>query len=392
MRLLIALAAFAALATAPGCSRHDQSGEAAHTRPPPLSLEQFPRSSTLSIASVDCRLQAAQTVRVTAPATGRLHLLVPPEKRRLEKAELWAVFDSEALAAASEVVAARREALEVRRKRVLEMELPRHRLELEDQLAETKRWQDVARRIGSDEEVRRSMAEFLPPAGLPGLGDLPGYERRANLLGLEIASVDATAKSELAVAETELKESEVELAAKKASHEMRAPFAGELLWNLSSSRSDPDHNVAAGELVAVIRQTDAIECEVRMQDSRWLVLPTESLVLALPSPRGGKVSAPFCRSRLREEQQQDAIYYVFQIPQDEGAEFKAGGNALLPGELRRILSREARIVPKIELLRAYPDAFGRADWAGGVERIWPGAQVEALGNAFVAILDPPARK
>ena len=129
-----------------------------------------------------------------------------------------------------------------------------------------------------------------------------------------------------------------------------------------------------------------------MQDSRWLVLPTESLVLALPSPRGGKVSAPFCRSRLREEQQQDAIYYVFQIPQDEGAEFKAGGNALLPGELRRILSREARIVPKIELLRAYPDAFGRADWAGGVERIWPGAQVEALGNAFVAILDPPARK
>jgi hypothetical protein len=318
-------------------------------------------------------------------------LLVPPEKLHLEKGELWAVFDAATLEAGSAVVAARREALEIRRKRLLEIELPRHRLDLQDQLAETKRWQDIARRIGSDDEVRRSMAEFLPPAGMPGLGDLAGYEQRTNLLGLEIATAEPTTRSELDMAEAELKQSEVELAAKKTSHELRAPFAGELVWNLSSARSEPDHDVAAGELVAVIRQTDSIECEVRMQDSRWLVLPTESLALSLRSPGGPRVLAPFFRSRLREEQQQDVIYYEFQIPQAGAAEFKSSGNALLPGEILEVLTREARIVPKIELLRAYPDAFGRADWEGGVQRIWPGANVQAQGNALVAILDPPGR-
>ena len=346
----------------------------------------------LAITSIDCRLQAGQAVRLTAPGTGRLHLLVPPEKRRVEKGELWAVFDSESLEANAAVVAARRAALEERRKRLLEIELPRRRLELEDKLAETKRWREIAQRIGSDEEVRRSLAEFLPPTGLPNLADLPGYERRAELLRLEIASVDASAKSELAVAEAELKQSETELAAKKALHEFRAPFAGELGWNLSATRNEPDYNVTAGELVAVIRQTDAIEGEVRMQDSRWLVLPTESLVLALQAPSGRRVLAPFSRTRLREEQQQDAVYYVFRIPPGEAAEFKASGEALLPGEILEVLPRGARLVPKVDLLRAYPEAFGRADWTTGVQRIWPGAEVEALGNALVAVVDPPGRK
>ena len=382
----------AVLSTATGCSRPDRSEAAARARPPPLSLEQFPTGRMLAITSVDCRLQAGQTVRIMAPGTGRLHLLVPPEKHEVGKGELWAVFDAETLEAGSGVLAARRAALEERRKRLLEIEIPRHRMELENQLAETRRWHDIARRIGHDEEVRRGMAEFLPPAGMPDLADLTGYERREDLLGLELASVDATANRELAVAEAELKQGEIELAAKKALHEFRAPFAGELVWNLASARSEQDYQVTAGELVAVIRETDAIEGEVRMQDSRWLVLPTESLRLALPSPSGRKVLAPFCRSRLREEQQRDAIYYSFRIPPEEGGEFKTSGEALLPGEILEVLPREARMVPKLELLRAYPDAFGRADWTGGVQRIWPGAQVEALGNALVAILAPPDRK
>ncbi len=389
---LIMLAAVASLALGPGCSRPGRVDQAATEHPPALSLERYPKSAVLAIATVNCRLQAARTIRVTAPGTGRLHLLVPPEKHQLEKNELWAVFDPATLEADAAVVAARRAALAVRRQHLLEIEVPRHRLDLEDQIAETRRLQDIARRLGTDDEIRRSLAEFLPPTGMPAPGDLAGYDRRTSLLDLEIASVDATPKSELAVGEAELRQSETELAAKQASHELRAPFAGELGWNISAQRNEPDYNVTAGELVAVIRQTDAIECEVRMQDSRWVVLPTESLVLAVSSPGGRKVRAPFVRSRLREEQQQDAVYYIFQIPPDEAAEFNASGSALLPGEILELLPQEARIVPKIELLRAYPDVFDRADWAGGVPRIWPGAHVQALGNAYVAIREPPGRK
>ena len=122
-----------------------------------------------------------------------------------------------------------------------------------------------------------------------------------------------------------------------------------------------------------------------MNDSRWLSMPPEALFLRLRLANGAELKLPYAGRRIREEMRAEVLNYVFTIPEAGVAVLRRNIDSVLAAELMLQLERKARIVPKVALLTAHPEAFASANWAEGVSTLWPEFSVVAVGTTSVAI-------
>ena len=352
--------------------------------------EQFRMLDTLPVARVDARILAEQSTRFYAPGNGRLQIVIDRAGGVVEKGVLWAVFSPEVLKLGDEMLEARRVALNLRRETLSQVDIPQKRLELEKKLREAQRLQEIAKRLGADEAAWKTLAELMPEAGLEAADRSPAViDRTVAILTQQLAFLSSEkgggASQELQVAEVELRQAETEQALKRSQYEMRMPFAGELVCNLELREGVREYPVANGQLIGVARKADQLSCEVRMQDSRWLAMPPESLFLRLRLGNGTEMRLPYAGRRIREEMRTEVLNYVFSVPAAGVEALRRNIDSVVAADLAMQLERPARIVPKVALLTSYPLEFSTADWAGGVAAVWPGAAVAAAGTSFVAI-------
>lgn len=386
-RALISVIAMICLAA--GCSPRQKSGPS-ETKAVMWQWEQFPLSDTLPVARVDARVQAEMSMRFYAPGNGQLQVLLNRKSGAVAENQLWAVFSPEALRLGDEMLAARRTALKMRWETLNQVDIPQKRLEIEKKLREARRLQEIAKRIGADEDVWKSLTELMPEAGLDKADRTSAViDRTVEILTQQLAFLSgekgAGASQELQVAEVELRQAEIEQGAKRSQYEMRVPFAGELVCNVELREGVENYPVTNGQLIGVARKEDSLTCEVRMNDSRWLSMPPEALFLRLRLANGAELKLPYVGRRIREEMRTEVLNYVFAIPSEGVALLRRNIDSVLAADLTLQLEHKARIVPKVALLTAHPESFASANWAEGVNAQWPQFAVAAVGTSAVAI-------
>lgn len=352
--------------------------------------EQFPLTNTLPVARVDARVQAEMSMRFYAPGNGQLQVRLNRTAGTIEANELWAVFSPDALKLGDEMLSARRAALKIRWETLNQVDIPQKRLEVEKKLREARRLQEITKRLGADEEVWKTLAELMPEAGLDSADRSPAVvDRTVAILTQQLAFLSGEngggASQELQVAQVELRQAEIEQELKRSQYEMRMPFSGELVCNLELRDGDENYPVTNGQLIGVARKEDALTCEVRMQDARWLSMSPEALFLRLRLANGTELKLPYSGRRIREEMRAEVLHYVFTVPPAGVSALRRNIDSMLAADLSLQLERPARIVPKVALLTARPQAFSSADWAGGVSAIWPQSTVVAVGTSSVAV-------
>ena len=353
---------------------------------------QFPLSDTIPVARVDARIQAELSTRFYAPGNGNLEIRVDKASGLLEQDHLWAVFSPEALKLSEAMLDARKAALQIRSETLNQIDIPQKRLEVEKRLREARRLQEITRRLGADEEAWKTLGELMPEAGLDKADRSPAViDRTVEILTQQLAFLSAEkgsgASQELQVAEVELRHAEIEYQLKRSQYEMRMPFSGELVCNLELHEGNKSYPVGSGQLIGIARKNDALTCEVRMQDSRWLAMPPEALFLRLRLANGTELKLLYAGRRIREEMRVEVLNYVFTVPSSAVPMLRRNIDSVIAADLSLQLDRPARIVPKVVLLTAHSQAFSTADWVGGVSAIWPGATAVAAGTSAVAI-DP----
>lgn len=386
----VALVLTAALLAGAGCTRERPPANEPAGVVATWSWERYPASEELPVTPVEARVRAESSMRFYAPGSGRLYFTEPRPVSRLEEGALWAVFSPESLTLGVEMLAARREALALRREVLTGVDLPQRRLEVEKQLREATRLREMTRRLGGDEAAWEALLAVVPALATESREEAPALlDRAIGILSRQLALMDErhgdTAAPDLRIAEVELRQAEIDLELKRAQYELRMPFAGEILCNLDLQKGRAGYAVNSGQLVGIARQIDALACEVRMQDSHWLGLEPESLFLKLRLPGGGAARLPFAGRRVREEARAEVLYYAFAAGPAEIAVLRRSLDSMVPAELCLLLEAPARIVPKADLLEAAPAAFLGGDWGGGLRSRWPDAELRGEGGAGVAV-------
>jgi hypothetical protein len=93
----------------------------------------------------------------------------------------------------------------------------------------------------------------------------------------------------------------------------------------------------------------------------------------------------FERSSLREQSGQEFFIYHFSFDESANQLLRSRRNAQVVGELAYQLKKASTIVPKVDLVRTYPEVFRSGQWATGVQEIWLDAVVVAVGSTDLAI-------
>lgn len=355
-----------------------------------FKLSDFPYMGEFTLARVDARVQAEMSMRFYAPGNGQLQVRLVKTNGTVEKNEVWAVFSPEALKLGDEMLAARQAVLKMRMETLNQIDLPQKRLEIEKKLREARRLQEITKRLGADEEVWKTLAELMPEAGLDAADRSPAViDRTVEILTQQLAFLSGErgsgASQELQVAEVELRQAEIEQELKRSQYEMRMPFNGALVCNLELRDGVENYPVTTGQLIGVARKEDALTCEVRMQDARWLAMPPEALFLRLSLANGAEFKLPYSGRRIREEMRAEVLHYVFTVPSAGVTALRRNIDSVLAADLFLQLEHPARIIPKVALLTARPQAFSTANWAVGVSALWPQATVVAVGTSSVAV-------
>ena len=373
-----------------GCAQKERVK--ADAAPVVWSWDTYPTSVNLPIARVDARVQAELSTRFYSPGNGRLKVFVSRASVALEQGQIWATFSPESLQLGQDMLEARRSALVIRKQTLNEVDLPQKRMEVEKRLREMLRLQEITKRLGDDEAVWKSLAELMPDAGLAEADRSPAViDRTVRILTQQLAFLSgdkgADASQDLQIAEVELRQSEIDLQLKRSQYEMRMPFSGELVCNLDLRDGLDEYPVMSGQLIGIARKDNSLNCEVRMQDGRWLSLPADALFLKIKTSDGGDWELPYSGRRIRDEMRSEVLNYVFKMPSLAVPKLRNNVDSMMTAELVMRLVNPVRIVPKVSLINAYPAAFAAADWSGGVSATWPGARVVAVGTSVVAI-DP----
>ena len=384
------VAAVTALLTAwlqGGCKRERPLESAGRAE---WSWARYAVAKDLTVTQVEACVRAEASVRFHAPGNGRLSFTKPRPVNRLEEGELWAVFSPESLKLAEEMLAARREALALRREVFTGVELPQRRLEVEKQLRESTRLREMTRRLAADEGKWEALRALVPPLAAESREDAPALlDRTVGVLKRQLALLDeqgsVAVSPELRIAEVELRQAEIDLELRRSQYELRMPFDGEILCNLDMQEGCTEYAVNSGQLLGIARRVDSLVCEVRMQDSRWLGLAPEMLFLRLQLPGGSKVQLPFVARRVREEARAEVLYYAFAAGPKEVEILRRSIDSVVDAELCLRLESVVRIVPKADLLRLAPETFGHGNWSDGVRERWPGVQLLGEGGAHVGV-------
>jgi hypothetical protein len=143
--LSVPLLATALLATAlgGGCSFEPAKAKA-QARNPETSAQKwnwdaFPAVNRMKVATLPCQLQPKSTITVLSPLMGNLRVYVTSPQTNLKQGVLWAEFEPEIFAAEEKSLREARKKLEDQEKLQWEIEYPKKKIDVEQQIEEAER-------------------------------------------------------------------------------------------------------------------------------------------------------------------------------------------------------------------------------------------------------------
>jgi len=353
----------------------------------------YPLASRITLSEASARVQSRRTTAFVAPIDGPIEIdedvrAAGPTGIELEAGRVWARVAPQRLELERRTVQGQRRQLELRRLLFEAIEQPRTTLEARRDLENARRTRDQLR-LAVEARTDPLVREVFPD--LPAqFGDdvLAAAERLVEVLeeNLRLAEDPEISVEEiqLQLADVELEQAELTFDRLAERSELTMPFAGELVL---SPQLDVAGSlfVGGGDTIATARGGEIV-LHVESGEALWLDVPPEDLVYRARIPGGGVASARFERRETVDLRGFPTLVDRFTLEPDESAaSLRMLNGAVVRGRLVRSLERPARLVPKLDLMVRYPDAFKRGDWTGGVGEIWPGASAVAIGLTEIAI-------
>ncbi|MFH1497116.1 MAG: hypothetical protein ABII82_04750 [Verrucomicrobiota bacterium] len=358
-----------------------------------LDLAEYPESDHLVLAALPADVQPVRSVRVKSPTDGLLTLNLPAPGTRLPEGAVWGEFDPERLQLEGEAVALARDLFKEKEHPLLDLELARNAGELAERRAELERQAGMLDRIAADPALAELYAdETLGSAGVDEVATVAARLRRQLGLVDEVLRFVGTAReNELEGRALELKLRAQELDFERRLREFRLamPFAGELTLIPPPPPHGRPLRVPLGADLALLRDFSAVEARVPLRRAEWRLLDPAALVLRQARFGRAGLQAAYHRQILQETGGREELVCIFRFPDDQRAAARplAGGQVVMELVLR--LEQSTRIVPKIDLLLAAPDAIRNQGWDAGVASLATGARILAMGETHVAVVVAP---
>ncbi|MFA6960855.1 MAG: hypothetical protein WC205_08910 [Opitutaceae bacterium] len=357
-----------------------------------FDVSKYPQASELVLASLPADVQPLRSVRIKSPSDGLLTLHLSAAGARLAEGTVWGEFDPERLKLEGDVVTLARTLFEEKEKPKLSLELARTANELAERRAEIERQTGMLTRISADPALAELYASET--SGTASREEVTALATRLrgqlDLMDEVLRFAGTPRETELERRALELKLQAQELDFKRRLQEFRLamPFEGELSLIPPAPPEGKPLRVPLGADLALIRDFSAIQARVPIRRPEWRVVDPARLQLRQPNRGHTGLTADYQRSVLQEINGREELLYFFQFPDSQriAARPLAGGLVTLQLILR--LEESARIIPKIDLILAAPDAFREGGWEAGVSAVLPGARLLAQGETHLAVVTP----
>jgi hypothetical protein len=354
----------------------------------------FPTARQIHLGSVPVRVLPANFQKVKSPMAGRLFIRAGAGGGRVAEGDIWAEFEPERLRMEREALDLAERLLEEKEKPGFRLEQSEARVQLENRLADMERQQAMLAKILEEPELAEL---YLQEEGQDG-GDTATIEAMgARLAGqvdvmretLEYVGTPRQADLELKILELRMRQQLMDLERREQESRLRMPFTGEIQWQFAipENHVETGIQVDAGMEIASLLDYGRLQVRMVMRRVDWRILPVETLHLRFKvSTIARPLEARFVKRSTAEVLGREELVYDFQF-EAEDVEFArplVGGT--LMAELRADLGREARLVPKMELVLAAPETFREHGWVDAIPKLAPRWRTHTIGQNELALV------
>lgn len=379
------------LAATAGCSREERKPTAAAAQL--WSWSKYPRVERMRLATVPCRVLPKTSLNINAPYSGLLRIYVDRSSTNLQAGFVWAEFEPKILAAESNALYEARAKVDERERLLLELELPRQRIEISRKVEELTKQVTLMKLLATNPAVA---PKIMPFAGIKEKSVRnEAIARSEEELRVAQQNYQYLVQTNLQVLghdfqtqRSELDRRQLEFDRQQAAARLKMPFDGQLNPSLPLADGVTEYPVNAGQELSVVRDLSLVLLRVPLADPSWSALPTEQLAAVVTLPDGSRMEAPFAFKKLERVQLREDVVFYFQFPMERSPSAARLVGTEVSCELWLGLGQPAYVVPKLTLVLHQPSAFSSRRWNEGLAKLAPGASLLVEGQNDIAIVLP----
>jgi len=361
--------------------------------------ERYPLASEMVIGTVTVEVQPVRQIRIKAPASGLLHLHLPPPGTRLNKGTVWAELDPARLALERLAVNLARDLLIEKEEPALRLEHARTRAELTDRLDELRRQIAMLEQfIHQPDLAELYLNESSPAASAdePAAREkiqtaLDQLIRQTELLTqiLDYAGTPRQDDLEITALRLKLEQQQLELDRRTRDSQLVMPFDGEITLLPPQPPAGEPLYIENGMDLARLEDFSRVSARAVIRQTAWRLLPPLDLSLQLPSATGD-LRGRFSRGLVEETFGRDELVYYFSFTAQQIRQVRPLIGGQVSAKLIAQLSQPAYLIPKLALVLADPEIFSHREWTEAVPLLIPKARVLLQGETHLAIVIDPS--
>ena len=355
---------------------------------PAWNWESYPEMKRMRVAILPCQLQPKSTISIVSPITGMLRVYTNSPQANLPANYLWAEFEPEMLVQQEQTLNEQLKRLEDQEELQWEIEYPRMKMKLVEQIESSDRELKMLRMLSTNENLKvfniGTNRTMRPEA-------LARAEESMRLLQQSLTFLESTNLAALGFdptgQRTEWKRRQLDFEQMRRQSRFEMPFDGKLTFSIPVSEGVTTCRVNLGQEIAVARDVSLVRVRVAMDNVAWTGISPDKLDAVVRSG-GQSLRAKFAFQKIEKIQNREESAYYFEFPSDKAAIAARFIGANVTCELWTDLPEPARIVPKLAMVLHRPDAFQNRDWGTAIGSIFPGARLLIEGQTDLAVILP----
>jgi hypothetical protein len=355
---------------------------------PPWNWESYPLVTQMRLGTLPCQFQPRSTINVISPLMGILRVYVTSPQTNLPAGFLWAEFEPEIFGAEEKSLEEARRKLEDQEKLQWEIEFPRKKMQLEQQIEEAQRQVQYLRLLSTNALMRERIFN-LPNSTDPLRPEsLARSEAQLHLMQQNMTYLEATNFAALGVdlagQRTEWERRKLDFQRRRAQSQFQMPFSGKLTVSVPLTTAVTNYPVNVNQELAIARDISSIRMRVVMENVSWTGLASDKLK-AIVRTGGQTLEATFSYHKIERVQNREEAAYYFEFPTSKAEQAARLIGANVSCELWMELPEPVRVVPKLAVILHQPDAFQTRNWGAALSSVFPGARLVVEGQTDLGV-------
>lgn len=356
---------------------------------PEWTWEKYPALTRMRVAQLPCQLLPKSTITVVSPISGLLRIYASSPQTNLPANFLWAEFEPEILAQDELVLKESLKKLEDLEQVQWEIEYPRQKRALEQQLKQAEIEYKRVEMLHNDPLLAQKVLKTGGNTNAMRPETLAIAKETFELLQRQMRFLEETNIAaigfDLSSQRTDWKRRELEFQRRRQQSRFEMPFNGKLTVSVPISEGVTNYPVNQGQELAIARDTSSVRARVVMDNAAWTGISPERLKLVVTTG-GRSLDAHFIYQKIEKVQNREESAYYFEFPSEKSQEAARLIGANNQCDLWADLTEPARIVPKLAVILHQPDAFQNRNWGTALAATFPGARLLLEGQTDLAVV------